>query len=306
MVIAASLFFACMQLNDKLTCWRFEKTFVHAEKVVVLAFWSCASPSSRPASEIRWRKRGVREGSTPRASLDFWRASLLSRNEFESGTFTIVVHATYSCNIGFCRLWCKLPLWSDVIIRSRSCSSSEQGHTYNSVRFPKLLKTLASRDSSRLYVRDLLMRSKLRMLEWASVIDQTTTSAKHLFLLVEKRLRHPSFGFTIVSSKKNRRGTNWSSSFECRQNNNAFHRFSPLCSCLRVCGLFHHPFFETGRRATSWRQVLHHRYFLLSACLHAPVFQVKYKADRHTQRKQAVGPRCPLLSHMMWPLTIEC
>ena len=47
-------------------------------------------------SEIRWRVCGAREAPAPRDSLNFWRASLLSRNEFESGTFTIVLHVTFS------------------------------------------------------------------------------------------------------------------------------------------------------------------------------------------------------------------
>ena len=38
--------------------------------------------------------RGAREAPAPRDSLNFRRTSLLSRNEFESGTFTIVLHAT--------------------------------------------------------------------------------------------------------------------------------------------------------------------------------------------------------------------
>ena len=38
--------------------------------------------------------RGAREAPAPRDSLNFRRAFLLSRNEFESGTFTIVLHAT--------------------------------------------------------------------------------------------------------------------------------------------------------------------------------------------------------------------
>ena len=40
--------------------------------------------------------RGAREAPAPRDSLNFRRTSLLSRNEFESGTFTIVLHATSS------------------------------------------------------------------------------------------------------------------------------------------------------------------------------------------------------------------
>ena len=40
--------------------------------------------------------RGAREAPAPRDSLNFRRASVLSRNEFESGTFTIVLHATSS------------------------------------------------------------------------------------------------------------------------------------------------------------------------------------------------------------------
>ena len=40
--------------------------------------------------------RGAREVSAPRDSLNFRRASLLSRNEFKSGTSTIVLHATSS------------------------------------------------------------------------------------------------------------------------------------------------------------------------------------------------------------------
>ena len=40
--------------------------------------------------------RGAREASAPRESLKFRRASRISRNECESGTFTIVLHATSS------------------------------------------------------------------------------------------------------------------------------------------------------------------------------------------------------------------
>ena len=40
--------------------------------------------------------RGAREAPALRDSLNFRRAFLLSRNEFESGTFTIVLHATSS------------------------------------------------------------------------------------------------------------------------------------------------------------------------------------------------------------------
>ena len=40
--------------------------------------------------------RGAREAPAPRDSLNFRRASLLSRNEFKSGTFTIVLHANSS------------------------------------------------------------------------------------------------------------------------------------------------------------------------------------------------------------------
>ena len=40
--------------------------------------------------------RGARQAPAPRDSLNFRRTSLLSRNEFESGTFTVVLHATSS------------------------------------------------------------------------------------------------------------------------------------------------------------------------------------------------------------------
>ena len=43
-----------------------------------------------------WRQEGARKAPVPRDSLNFRRSSLLSRNEFESGTFTIVLHATSS------------------------------------------------------------------------------------------------------------------------------------------------------------------------------------------------------------------
>ena len=39
---------------------------------------------------------GAREAPAPRDSLNFRRSSLLSKNEFKSGTFTIVLHATCS------------------------------------------------------------------------------------------------------------------------------------------------------------------------------------------------------------------
>ena len=45
-----------------------------------LKFQSFSDPS-----EIRWRVRGAREAPAPRYSLNFRRASLLSRNEFEVG-----------------------------------------------------------------------------------------------------------------------------------------------------------------------------------------------------------------------------
>ena len=41
-------------------------------------------------------RQGAREAPVPRDSLNFRRASLLSRNEIESGTFTIVLHASSS------------------------------------------------------------------------------------------------------------------------------------------------------------------------------------------------------------------
>ena len=66
--------------------------------------------SSSDPSEIRWRVRGAREVPASRDSLNFRRASLLSRNEFESGTFTNVLHATSSFTLCFCHLWCELPL----------------------------------------------------------------------------------------------------------------------------------------------------------------------------------------------------
>ena len=39
---------------------------------------------------------GARKAPAPRDSLNFRRASLLSMNKFESGTFIIVLHATSS------------------------------------------------------------------------------------------------------------------------------------------------------------------------------------------------------------------
>ena len=56
-----------------------------------LNFQSFSDPSG-----IRWRVRGAKEAPIPRDSLNYRRSSLLSRNEFESGTFTIVLHATSS------------------------------------------------------------------------------------------------------------------------------------------------------------------------------------------------------------------
>ena len=47
MVTPASPLFACMQLNDKRSCWRFEKNLRSVEKGVVLAIWSCASRHPR-------------------------------------------------------------------------------------------------------------------------------------------------------------------------------------------------------------------------------------------------------------------
>ena len=56
-----------------------------------LSFQSFLDPS-----EIPWRACGATEAPCPRDSLNFGRASLLSRNELESWAFTIVLHATSS------------------------------------------------------------------------------------------------------------------------------------------------------------------------------------------------------------------
>ena len=63
--------------------------------------------------------RGAREAPAARDSLNFRQTLLLSRNEFESGTFTTVLHATssftyvsviYGANFPFNLLEC--PHWS--------------------------------------------------------------------------------------------------------------------------------------------------------------------------------------------------
>ena len=78
-----------------------------------------------------WR---AREAPAPRNSLNFRRASLLSRNEFESGTFTIVLHATssftyvsviYGANFSF-NLWLLLiPSTADLFIQIFSLQASQ-------------------------------------------------------------------------------------------------------------------------------------------------------------------------------------
>ena len=68
-------------------------------KLDIFQLWRLRSlnfQSFSDPSEIRWRVRGAREAPASRDSQNFRRASLLSRNEFESGTFTIVLHATSS------------------------------------------------------------------------------------------------------------------------------------------------------------------------------------------------------------------
>ena len=66
----------------------------------LLHLWKRLSfPVLTDPSEICWHRRGAsppREAPAPRDSLNFRRPSLLSGNEFESGTFTIVLHATPS------------------------------------------------------------------------------------------------------------------------------------------------------------------------------------------------------------------
>ena len=74
--------------------------------------------------------RGAREPPAPRDSLNFRRASLLFRNEFESRTFTIVLHATssfiyvsviYGANFSFNVL-------RHAVNRSRIFQKSERRH----------------------------------------------------------------------------------------------------------------------------------------------------------------------------------
>ena len=69
--------------------------------------------------------RGAREAPAPRDSLNYRRASVLSRNEFESWTFTIVLHATsfftYVSVINGANFSCKAgPLEASLVIFGRS------------------------------------------------------------------------------------------------------------------------------------------------------------------------------------------
>ena len=76
--------------------------------------------------------RGAREAPVPRDSLNFRRASLFSRNEFESRTFTIVLHATssftyvsvtYGANFSF-----KGSVDRSLLPSAISCFLHETGH----------------------------------------------------------------------------------------------------------------------------------------------------------------------------------
>ena len=93
------------------------------------------------SSEIRWRVRGARETPAPRDSLNFRRASLLSINEFESGTFTIVLYSTssftylsviYGANFkkpsSWHQEWCHSTSFLKTIRRSYFCWLSTEGN----------------------------------------------------------------------------------------------------------------------------------------------------------------------------------
>ena len=66
--------------------------------VVALAKKNDAFQSFMDPSGIRWQRRGAREAPAPKDSPNFLWPPLLSSNEFQSGTFTTVLHATSSFN----------------------------------------------------------------------------------------------------------------------------------------------------------------------------------------------------------------
>ena len=78
-------------------------------------------------SEIRWRVCGAREAPAPRDSLNFRRASLLSRNEFESRTFTIVLHATSFFTYVSVIYGANFPLTCPQNLQSGSVTASDFG-----------------------------------------------------------------------------------------------------------------------------------------------------------------------------------
>ena len=74
-------------------------------------------------------RRGAREAPVPRDSLNFRRSSLLSRHEFESGTFTIVLHATSSFTYVFVIYGTNLPLTSIFGPSLRYLANNRRGFT---------------------------------------------------------------------------------------------------------------------------------------------------------------------------------
>ena len=132
--------------------------------------------------------RGAKEAPAPRNLLNFRRASLLSRNEFESWTFTIVLHATssftyvsviYGANFPFKR--CTVTLFSDFM--SIFCGRKWRQEDSRPRRWPtscrpgalfsfllqqwssKLCNRLTSESQSVAHVKWFFYRTKVRLWE---------------------------------------------------------------------------------------------------------------------------------------------
>ena len=145
---------------------------------------------------------GAREAPAPRDSLNFRRASLLSRNEFETGTFTIVFHATSSFTYVSVIYGANFPfkVWKEVLVRGgkrprRFCTFEQLSVTNRLVRVPRYSPAGHGNCAGHIWThaQESELRKKVKELEWNGCVASATDRRILIrFLQVSPRYTRPS------------------------------------------------------------------------------------------------------------------
>ena len=160
MVTPASPFFACMQLNDKRSCWRFEKTFVLQKK---LSFW----PSEVALPSILAPCSGVVRSSC----LGVWFAELEVNGLPALDSSCDLDDSVVSTSIF--RSERTLPSWGSLEVCQRPGELEKQRRKQHSLRFWRFVRILPDDFSLRRLLANFSVCHEL--LDLFFVISETNT-----------------------------------------------------------------------------------------------------------------------------------